>query len=67
MPTCGGRLTMPEERAKCCENCWWWVKYRRWEGGWCYLDGSERMQSESCWEWESDRITGDKSRQGGRQ
>jgi len=52
---------------KCCGNCWWWVKYRRWEGGWCYLDGSERMQSESCWEWESDRITGDKSRQGGRQ
>ena len=56
---------MTEPREQCCGNCWWWVKYRRWEGGWCYLDGSERVRSESCREWESDRITGDKSRANG--
>jgi hypothetical protein len=53
---------MAEQREQCCGNCRWWVKYRSWQGGWCYLDGVERVRSESCWEWEGDRMTGDKSR-----
>jgi hypothetical protein len=50
-----------EEQAKCCGNCWWWIKYRSREGGWCYRDGSDRLPSDSCWQWESYCTTLDKS------
>jgi hypothetical protein len=45
---------MTEERAKCCGNCWWWIKYPSQERGFCMWDGSDSLASHGCFEWKQD-------------
>ena len=43
---------MTEERAKCCGNCWWWMRYAPGEGGWCFRNCSDMLAVEGCSRWE---------------
>ena len=45
---------MTEEREQCCGTCWWWIKYRSQEGGWCYRDLSDMLAVEGCSRWEKE-------------
>jgi hypothetical protein len=48
---------MTEQQAKCCGTCWWWIKYRSLEGGWCQQDGSNKEADECCLQWERGRYS----------
>ena len=48
------RLTMTEQKAKCCDNCRWWIEYASVFYGWCGRDGSDMLASEGCSGWEKE-------------
>jgi hypothetical protein len=48
------RLTMTEQKAKCCDNCRWWIEYASGEDGWCGKDGLVTELYETCVDWEKD-------------
>ncbi len=45
---------MTEDRAKCCDNCRWWIEYASGEDGWCGRDGLVTELFETCLDWEKD-------------